>query len=239
MTLPRPPVRPPDPDSLPDSDDPTGPCPRCGRPSNFTPLGWVPVSFREDVFAAERGGGYTRLEAERVTVLECAYCRQGTVVVERQSVAAGPISWTGIHWWPPNSAATTLKAAPVAVAEAFGEGLRALSAGAPRAATVMFRGTVETIVRDVGSPAAQEALKDQNLSAALRAMANEHVLTPELGSWAAEIRFAGNAGAHVDPMDPVTMDEANSLAKLTVALLEYLYELPARLARSRTSVTRP
>lgn len=228
-----PPPRQADPDSLPDSSDPTGPCPRCGRPSNFRALGSVPVTFREDVYAVERSGRYARVEDEQVTVLECAYCRQGTVVVEARASGAGPLLWRGRHWWPPSSSAGSNAATPAPITGAFAEGLRALSASAPRAAAVMFRGTLEAVVRDRGSLEARKALEDRRLASALRVMADEHALTPELGSWAGEIRDAGNAAAHVDPLDEVTREEATSLSRLTAAILEYLYELPARLTRSR------
>lgn len=237
MAVPPRDLRPADPDALPDSSDPTGPCPRCGRPSNFTRLGSVPVTFREDVYAVERDGRYGRIELEQVTVLECAYCHQGTVVVERRGITAGPISWTGVHWWPPSSVVALTAATPAAISEALAEGLRALSAHAPRAAVVMFRGTLDAIVRDRGSAAAQAALRNRSLKEALQTMVGENALTPALGDWAAEIRYAGNAAAHVDPLDQVTQEEAASLAKLAKAVVEYLYELPARVSRSRTSAS--
>lgn len=39
--------------------------------------------------------------------------------------------------------------------------------------------------------------------------------------------------------DEVTQEEATSLSKLTPAILEYLYELPARRARSRGAKSTP
>jgi hypothetical protein len=98
----------------------------------------------------------------------------------------------------------------------------------------MFRGTLEAIVRDRGSPTAQKALKEHSLRDALAAMTEDHTFTRELGDWATEVRSAGNAGAHVDPLDPVSRAEATNLAKLVGALLDYMYELPARLARTRS-----
>ncbi|HUY24382.1 MAG TPA: DUF4145 domain-containing protein [Candidatus Saccharimonadales bacterium] len=178
-----------------------------------------------------RDGSASRVEVERVTVLECGRCHQGTLVVEGRPLAAG--SWRGTHWWPPNSAAAASAATPAPIADAFGEGLRALSTNAPRAAAVMFRGTLETIVRELGSAAAQKTLKDKDLKSALQTMVDEHALTPGIGEWATEIRGAGNAGAHVNPLDPVTQDEAVNLSKLAAAIIEYLYEQPARLRRSR------
>lgn len=39
---------PSDPDRLPDSADPNGPCPRCGRVAHFAPVGTADVTFRKD-----------------------------------------------------------------------------------------------------------------------------------------------------------------------------------------------
>ncbi len=45
--------------------------------------------------------------------------------------------------------------------------------------------------------------------------------------------MVGNVGAHLDPIKDVALEEARDLARLTRQLLEYVYELPARVARSR------
>jgi hypothetical protein len=96
----------------------------------------------------------------------------------------------------------------------------------------MLRRTLETVVHDKGSEAAQKAL-ERNLAKALEIMADEHVLTAALAELATEIRLVGNAGAHFDPLDDVTKEEAEDLQHLTRRLLEYVYEMPARIRRSR------
>src|SRR6266566_1734038 len=110
---PAPPAR--DPDRLPDSTDPSGPCPRCGRVSNFHPAASTPVTF-EGALIQYPDGRTERTHIEQATVLECAGCRQGLVVVEEQLVGgnparlggrlSGPITWRGIHWWPSPGAGT-------------------------------------------------------------------------------------------------------------------------------------
>ncbi|MHB1774281.1 MAG: hypothetical protein ACYCST_21645, partial [Acidimicrobiales bacterium] len=63
------------PDSLPDSSDPNGPCPRCGRVASFSACGFADVTFRKDgVFATSRDGEYQRLATQRVAVMECSGC---------------------------------------------------------------------------------------------------------------------------------------------------------------------
>ena len=96
----------------------------------------------------------------------------------------------------------------------------------------MFRGTLEAVVRDRGSDAAKKAAA-RNLASALRVMAEDGGLHPQLADWAEEIKLGGNAGAHLETLEPVTQREAEDLGRLLRELLKYLYELPAGLNRSR------
>lgn len=230
--------KPTNPETAPDSDDPTGPCPRCGRVSNFHHAGYLAVTFKEGVYAIDPGGSQQRLVAERVSVLHCPGCRQGTVVVEEETLdgtprrgmgGGGVLGWSGIHWWPPVVAPVDASI-PEEIRSTFAEGVRCLGALAPRAAVVMFRRTLEAIVRNKGSAAAQAA---GTLAKGLKQMATDGALSGDVATWAEEIRVVGNAGAHFDAGAPVDPDEAEELSRLTKALLEYLYEHPARIRRTR------
>lgn len=227
------------PDTAPDSSDPSGPCPRCGRVSNFSVLGSLPISFG-DTYTLD--GTPERDDLDRVSALLCAGCGQASAVVEEKWIAdhparegigiGGTITYHGVHWWPPPSSADLDESIPGGLREGYGEALRALSARAPRAAVVMLRRTVEGIVKDRGSEAAHEALK-RNLASGLGVMADDHTLDANLADWAKEIRLTGNAAAHFDPMDDVDEAEATELLRLTRQLLHYVYELPEKLRRSR------
>jgi len=229
------------PETLPDSTDPSGPCPRCGRVSNFIVEGTVGVSFGR-AWSQGPNGEREWDTLDRMALLRCLGCQQNTVVIEEQWIGDYPartgasdrglITYRGIHWWPPPGAADLDEAIPGPVQGGYAEAVRALSVRAPRAAATMLRGTLEALVRDRGSDEAQQALAT-NLARALRVMADEHTLDGSLADWAAEIRLAGNAGAHLDPLEGVTMDEAEDLAHLTRQLLHYVYELPAQLRRAR------
>ena len=74
-------------------------------------------------------------------------------------------------------------------------------------------------------------------------MAAEHTLDPNLAQWAAELRLVGNLGGHFDALDDVQMDQAEEMSRLASGLFNYLYEMPAKLAHSRSratgSTTRP
>jgi len=234
----------PNPDTPPDSADPTGVCPRCGRTSNFHNLGHLPVTFKDGIVAIGRDGSREPLVLEQVSALQCFGCGQATAVVEEEWIGerrardggnSGQISYRGIHWWPPPSAANLDPAIPAQVVDVFGEGLRCLSVRAPRAAAVMFRRSLEAVVRASGSAAAVKTLDDKNLASALAVMAKEHALDPTLAQWAKELRLVGNVAGHVDPADNVDMSEAEEMSRLARGLFTYLYEMPARLARGRAA----
>jgi hypothetical protein len=236
------PKREPDPERLPDSNDPSGPCVRCGRTSNFEVLGNLPVTFDGGWAEPPSGRPYPTFN-EQVSALRCYGCKQVTVVVEEEWVGerrsaegrkhGGTISWRGIHWWPTPGSAHLDEAIPETIRSALSEGVRCLSAGAPRAAATMFRRTLEAVVRDCGSDVAVKKLDDENLAAALGKMADERTLDRSLADWAKELRLAGNVGGHLDPIDDVSRGEASDLSSLLGGVLTYLYEMPAKLRRVR------
>jgi hypothetical protein len=164
---------------------------------------------------------------ERVTVLQCMGCRDATIVVEKV-ISVG--AWTGVHWWPVPGAGTLDPAVPDAVASAYDEGSRCLAVQADRGAVVMFRGALAEIVTNKGSAAAQAK---GTLFNQLDQMAQDGTLHPSLIEWAKEIRVLGNAGAHPNTLAPVSHDDATDLSQLTRRMIEMLYELPARIDRSR------
>jgi hypothetical protein len=218
-----------DPDRLPTSTDPSGPCSRCGRTSNFhIEAGPFPVTFTRPLPSLGRG----RPASEQVVVLECPGCGQRTMVVEREASPPGAQIriLEGIHWWPVPGAGDLDPDIPEPVGSAFTEGMRALSANCPRAAAVMFRGMLTAVVRDQGSEAAQQA---RALYQQLKAMEQEGTLHPSLVEWAAEIRLVGNAGAHFDELEQVTQAEAADLSRLCQQLITVVYETPARIRRAR------
>ncbi len=236
----------PNPDTPPDTADPTGICPRCGRNSNFKGMAPpIPLSFTG--MELEGPGGTELDPAERVSGLLCLGCGMATAVIEEKWVGQHPwregirtggvIRWRGIHWWPPAAIAGITDAVPERIRACFEEGLKCLSAGAPRGAAVMFRRTVEAIVRENGSVAAVEAMEKKNLAAGLKVMATEHTITADLAEWAREIRLAGNAGGHFDPIDDVDMAEAEDISKLLRSLLIYLYEVGAQIRRARGAIS--
>lgn len=230
------------PDTPPDSRDPTGLCPRCGRNSSFEPTGEpLPVTMNWAITSHRADGTISPDVITQASALLCRACRQATVVVEEQWIgnhraadgvrSGGYVNYRGIYWWPPPSSADLDEVVPEQLRASYAEAMRCLAAQAPRASAVMLRRTIESLVDDRGS---SEAKDQRTLAQSLQLMAAEGTLDRNLAEWAGEVRLAGNVGAHFDPLDDVTLEEAEVLSRLTRQILHYLYELPAQIRRSRT-----
>jgi hypothetical protein len=222
-------------EGLPDSYRPRGLCPRCGKQSSFENAGSTPVTFDSPV-TLDSTGKQERLIIDQATVLICRHCGQGTLVIEeewigdvpkKQSKQGGYITYRGIHWWPlPDS---NLSAdIPGELADVFAEASRCLASECPRASAVMSRRTLEAITTDKGETSG-------TLAERLAALASKNILHPSLSAWAKEVRLIGNAGAHYDPLNTVSIDDAKDLQSFVRELLKYLYELPAELERRRST----
>jgi hypothetical protein len=90
----------------------------------------------------------------------------------------------------------------------------------------MARRTLEAIT-------AKEGETSGVLAERLKNLATKGVLQPTLAAWAKEVRLVGNAGAHFDPINTVSSQDAKELVSFVRELLRYLYELPAELARRK------
>jgi Domain of unknown function (DUF4145) len=163
-------------------------------------------------------------------------CRDAIVVVEQRVQEQGsqgqPAIFRGIHWWPMPGSADLDPDIPANVGSAYSEGMRALSVKAARAAVVMFRGMLAQVAADKGSAAAQAK---HTLYEKLEQMSQDGSFHPSLVEWAKEIRLIGNAAAHPDALDPVSDEETADLARLCRQLLNVIYEVPARITRSRAA----
>lgn len=211
-----------DPDSLPTSSDPSGTCPRCRRTSNFV---------TEKLFPLQTGNS-VRL-AQQVVVLKCQGCLSCSIAIEEhRTVPLGgnmmTSRWVPLYWWPTPGAAVDLHDVPGDVASAYEEGVRCVSVEAPHAAVAMFRNALAQIVQNKGSEAAKEA---RTLDAAIKQMTKDRDLYGMFEQWATQIRTWGNAGAHQEAYEPVTLEDAKELQNLTLAMIKYLYIEPANLDR--------
>lgn len=232
-----------DPDSLPDSTDPSGPCPRCGRVSTFSLEEATPVTFVKDGrYATSREGGQERLYTERAAILQCSGCTDRIVVIEEQLVGgvsggrSGAITHRGFNWWPVPHAGILSPDVPDYIGRAYEEGMRCVSANAPNGAVAMFRTALSFIVTEKGS---QSAKDKGGLKERIEQLVADGILPNTLGSWATHVRLYGNAGAHPDLFGGVSLEEARDVASLTYTLLEVLYVIPAKIAKRQSGRPTP
>jgi hypothetical protein len=185
-------------------------------------------------------GNQERGYDQQLTVLACQGCGQNVVVIEDQFVGgvakrsggnSGSVQWRGFHWWLTPGGAASDPSIPGPGADAIKEGERCLAVSAPRAAAVMFRSALAMVVKNKGSSSAQAKT---NLAGQLKQMSLDGDLDRTLADWADHVRIVGNSGAHPGELAPVTIDEAQELSRLMTALTDYLYVMPARVARART-----
>lgn len=235
------------PETPPDSTDPTGTCPRCGQRSSFDVGPSHAVSFNASVqvMSAAAGGATVPEELDRATILLCRHCKQGVVVIEEEWIGdhparegikgGGNVTWRGIHWWPAPGAGDLGDSIPKKLQDTFVEGVRSHGAKAPHAAAVMFRRTVEGIVRDKGNEAAVKQLDNGDLPGALEHMHKASILDKTLYEWTLEIRALGNTGGHFDAFDNVSPEQADALLLAVRQLLRYVYEEPERMRHLRES----
>jgi Domain of unknown function (DUF4145) len=204
--------------------------------SSFEVVGTLPVTFDGGYFQNVAGDG--RSWSEQTTVLECNGCHDRIVVIEEELVdglrhderggRGGTITWEGIFWWPTPGSVDLGAAVPATVADAYAEGMRCLSCGAPNGAVAMFRTAMTWIVDNKGSEAAKtkKDLKDK-----VKQMVAEGGLTATVGDWVDHVRLYGNAGVHPDLFGDVSIEEAKDVANLTQTLIELLYITPAKIAQ--------
>lgn len=222
-------------DGLPDSYRPNGLCPRCGKQSSFEIIGELPVTFSGGfVYSSGNGKAYPSY-SDKATCMVCRHCKQGVVVIEEEWIdeqpsrlgfgKGGTISFRGVHWWPlPQSKLSD--DIPKGIADIFTEAVTTYYAKAPRATAVMLRRTVEAITVHL-------SCNEGTLAQRLKNLAEKNILQPSLAEWAKEIRLIGNQGAHFDPANEVTMEDATQLLNFVQELMKYLFELPAELQRRR------
>lgn len=218
----------PNPDTLPTSGDPTGVCPRCHRHSNFTNVGFLPLVHSGDESPPR----------ERVVALRCQGCSAATAVIEvkGKGQARFDVKRNAVHWWPVSGAIVDMTDVPLALAEAFEEGVRCISVEAPHASVAMFRNALAHIVHDKGSEAAR---KKNTLNAAIQQMVADKTLFDAFDKWATRVRTVGNAGAHQESWENIPISQARELQDLVRQLIDFLYIQPAKFNKMMPPVKRP
>jgi len=230
----------PEPDTLPDTHDPTGPCPRCGRHSSFELIAWTPLVVEAGIEDWDRVG--IGQASEGVAVLRCRGCHEGTAVIEEVKGTSHEFRYSGVFWWPLPRSSTLDAIIPESLRKLFADADKCLAANVPDAAGVMFRRCLEGIVRDKGSQQAIATLDAVNggLAKALKEMSTDGTLHPTLSQWAKTVRLGGNTGGHYSPGDELDATQARDLGKFVDQLFNYLYVMPAKVqAAQQTPASTP
>jgi hypothetical protein len=137
--------------------------------------------------------------------------------------------FTELFVWPETVAYRSYDDVPEAISNAASEAHQSLGAKAPRAAVAMARATVEATAKNKGITAG-------NLQAKIDRLHTNGFISEDMKEAAHEVRFAGNEAAHGDILnEPISLEEAKEIVDLMDAILERVYQVPARVARVRAS----
>lgn len=218
---------------FPDSNKPYGLCPRCNKQSSFDLLGTLPGTY-EEAYLVTQSGTREQLLMDRVTSLNCRNCQQPTIVFEEKFIAdtsarekhsGGIISWRGFFWWPFLNV-HSVKDVPSEITAALMEAKTCYSAQCFRASAVMARRTLEAIIADKNA-------SEKSLYAGIKKLKELEIIDKNLLEWATEVRLIGNNGAHFDPIDSVTKEDAQNVILFIEQLIKFIYSMPAEIARRR------
>lgn len=98
---------------------------------------------------------------------------------------------------------------------------------APAGAVMLAASAVDAMLKDKG-------LKDGSLNSRIDAAVNSNLITHEMAAWAHDIRLDANDQRHADDAaDLPTAFDAEKVIEFAKALVQFVYVLPARVARGR------
>lgn len=106
------------------------------------------------------------------------------------------------------------------------------SIAAPSGAVMLAASAVDAMLKDKG-------LKEGNLYTRIGKASAEHLITAEMAEWAHEVRLDANDQRHADEEGPMP-DEADARKSIefTLALAQFLFVLPARVADGRARASK-
>lgn len=133
---------------------------------------------------------------------------------------------TNPTWLPVSAVGKNFPDVPEHIASTASEAHSCHSIGAHRGALALARTVVEAIAKDHGHTRG-------GLESKINALADGDIIRPRTADLAHQIRFFGNSIAHGDFAEPVEKDEAAEVLALMDIVLDEVYQIPARLARTR------
>jgi hypothetical protein len=127
------------------------------------------------------------------------------------------------NMWP--SPKNVDEVVPVRAKEFLEQAIASLHA--PAGAIMLTASSVDAMLKDKG-------YKDGNLNARIDEAAKDNLITKEMASWAHEIRLDANDQRHADESAPLPNEaDAQKAIEFASALAQFLFVLPARVARGR------
>lgn len=98
---------------------------------------------------------------------------------------------------------------------------------APAGAVMLTASAVDAMLKDKG-------YKEGSLNSRIESAAKDHLITEEMSTWAHEIRLDANDQRHADESASLpSAADAEKVIEFASALAQFLYVLPARVARGR------
>lgn len=166
-------------------------------------------------------GPLGKSKQRRWTCYKCESCGCVVLTAGGSATDAGQI----YRMWP--ESATVPEELPERARDLLTQAQGSLSA--PAGAVLLAASAVDAMLKDKG-------LKDGSLHDRIKEAASTHLITAEMAAWAHEVRLEANAHRHADENAPMaTEDDAKRMLEFASALAQFLYVLPARVARGRQS----
>ncbi len=155
------------------------------------------------------------------SLYDCGTCGGVVMTVAFKGDAAVQTAWP--------SATTVSDMVPARAKNYLEQAISSLHA--PAGAVMLTGSAVDAMLKDKG-------YKSGTLNARIDQAAQDHLITAEMAAWAHEIRLDANDQRHSDENAVLpTIEDANKVIEFAGALAQFLYVLPARVARGRKSPT--
>jgi hypothetical protein len=176
----------------------------------------------------------------------CPVCDKAVVAWFNREKTVHGTAWNEMHkfhrttaeagWaikdiWPEPKQQLAPETVPAMIARNFVQASDAASREHWEAAGMAFRRVLELTMKDKG-PDLKGTLEKR-----INKLADQGKLTPDIAEWAHSIRVLGNEAAHDE--DEPTEDDITDLAAFTRVTLEYLYTMPAKVARRSSRIEPP
>ncbi len=185
-------------------------CPQCNVARPTLNRSWGPSETTDHAGSSKRSWSTYRCASCGGMVLVCSPNNHGYDI-------------TSI-WPPPQTVDSTI---PDKAREFLTQAIA--SQHAPAGAVMLTASAVDAMLKDKG-------YKEGNLYTRIDSAAKNHLITQEMAAWAHEIRLDANDQRHADEDASLPSDaDAIKAIEFARALAQFLFVLPARVERGRTT----